>query len=100
MAEGERAAKAMGDNDVLFMRNHGPMVTGPDIGRTFFSLYYLEQACRLQLLAMQANQPLEVVSDDLARPVREAIQNDANHGNTFMTAIRRVLDKEEPAYRE
>jgi hypothetical protein len=52
----------------------------------------------LQLLAMQANQPLEIVSDDLARPVREAIQNDANHGNTFLTAIKRVLDKEEPGY--
>ena len=99
VAEGERVAKAMGSKDVLFMRNHGPMVTGPDIGRAFFSLYYLEQACHLQLLAMQSNQPLEIVSDDLARPVREAIQEDANHGTTFLTAIKRVLDKEEPGYR-
>src|SRR5262249_15648400 len=91
VAVGERVANAMGDRDVLFMRNHGPLVVGPDIGRTFFSLYYLEQACRLQLLAMQANQPLEIVPDALARPVREAIQKDANHGNTFLTAIKRVL---------
>lgn len=99
VAEGERVANAMGDKDVLFMRNHGPMVVGPDIGRTFFSLYYLEQACRLQLLAMQSNQPLEIVPDKLARPVREAIQKDAHHGDIFLTAIKRVLDKEEPGWR-
>ena len=33
-------ARALGNRDVLFMRSHGPMVVGTDIGRTFFSLYY------------------------------------------------------------
>jgi ribulose-5-phosphate 4-epimerase/fuculose-1-phosphate aldolase len=74
-------------------------VVGPDIGRTFFALYYLEQACRLQLLAMQSGQPLEEVPDRLARPVREAIQADTSHGDIFLTAIKRVLDKQEPDYR-
>jgi ribulose-5-phosphate 4-epimerase/fuculose-1-phosphate aldolase len=98
-AEGERAARALGNKDVLFMRSHGPMVVGTDIGRAFFSLYYLEQACRLQLLAMQSGRPLEEVPDRLARPVMEAICVDASHGNIFLTAIKRVLDKEEPEYR-
>jgi ribulose-5-phosphate 4-epimerase/fuculose-1-phosphate aldolase len=97
--EGDRVAGALGGKDVLFMRSHGPMVVGTDIGRTFFSLYYLEQACRLQLLAMQSGQPLEIVPDDKARPVREAIQSDTTHGDIFLTAIKRVLDKEEPDYR-
>jgi len=97
--EGDRVAAALGGKDILFMRSHGPMVVGTDIGRTFFSLYYLEQACRLQLLAMQSGQPLEIVPGPMARPVREAIQSDANHGDIFLTAIKRVLDKEEPDYR-
>jgi ribulose-5-phosphate 4-epimerase/fuculose-1-phosphate aldolase len=75
------------------------MVVGSDIGRTFFSLYYLEQACHLQLLAMHSGQPLEEVPDHLARPVREAICADANHGDIFLTAIKRVLDRQEPEYR-
>lgn len=98
-AEGDRVAGAMGDKDILFMRNHGPMVIGGDIGRTMFALYYLEQACRLQLLAMQSGQPLQVVPDRLARPVKEATLADAGHGDIFLTAIKRVLDKEEPDYR-
>jgi ribulose-5-phosphate 4-epimerase/fuculose-1-phosphate aldolase len=98
-AEGERVACALRKKDVLFLRNHGPMVVGNDIGRTFFSLCYLEQKCRLQLFAMQNGQPLEEVPDHLARPVMEAICADASHGEIFLTTIKRVLDKEEPEYR-
>jgi ribulose-5-phosphate 4-epimerase/fuculose-1-phosphate aldolase len=98
-AEGERVAGALGNKDVLFMRGHGPMVVGTDIGQSYFSLYYLEQACRLQLPAMQGGRPLEEVPDRLARPVMEGICADTNHGNIFLTAIKRVLDKEEPEYR-
>jgi ribulose-5-phosphate 4-epimerase/fuculose-1-phosphate aldolase len=98
-AEGERVVGAMGSKDVLFMRNHGPMVVGADIGRTYFSLYYLEQACRLQLLAMQSGRPLEQVPDGTAATVVAAIRADVNHGEIFLSAIKRVLDKEEPDYR-
>src|SRR5215475_4122422 len=97
--EGERVAGALGDNDIVFMRTHGPVIVGTDIGRTFFSLYYLEQACRLQLLAMQSGQPLEIVPEQLSSPVMEATRASVNHGDIVLTAIKRVLDKEDPEYR-
>lgn len=99
ISEGERVARLIGDKEVIFMRNHGPMVVGRDIGETFYSLYYLEQACRLQLLAMQSGQPLDPVPDSRARPVMEAVHSLHAYGETFLTAIKRVLDKEEPDYR-
>lgn len=99
VSEGERVARLLGDKEVIMMRNHGPMVVGPDIGSTFYSLYHLEQACRLQLLAMQSGQPLAPVSDKLARPVMEAVHSVHAYGNVFLTAIKRVLDREEPEYR-
>ena len=82
------------------MRNHGPMVVGPGIGEAFYGLYYLEQACHLQLLAMQSGQPLAPVPDRLARPVMEAVHSLHSYGETFLAAIKRVLDKEEPDYRQ
>ena len=97
--EGERVAGLLGDKEVIFMLNHGPLVVGSDIGRTFFSLYYLEQACRLQLLATRSGQPLALVSDEKARPTMEAVHSVVNYGDTFVTAIKRVLDKEEPDYK-
>ena len=100
IAEGERVARLLGDKEVIFMRNHGPMVVGPDVGQAFYSLYYLEQACRLQLLAMQSGQPLAQVSPQLARPVMEAVHSAHAYGSVFLNAIKRVLDKEEPEYKQ
>ena len=65
------------------MRNHGPMVVGRDIGRAFYALYYLEQACRLQLLAMQSGKPLALVTDNLARPVMEAVHSAHGYRETL-----------------
>jgi ribulose-5-phosphate 4-epimerase/fuculose-1-phosphate aldolase len=98
--EGERVAKLLGDKEIVLMRNHGPMVVGPDVGQAFYSLYFLEQGCMLQLRAMQAGQPLAPVSDKLARPVMEAVHSVHSYGGTFLNAIKRVLDKEEPDYRQ
>ena len=98
--EGERVARLIDGKEVIFMRNHGPLVVGNSIGEAFYGLYYLEQACRLQLLAMQSGQPLDPVSDTLARPVMEAVHSAHAYGETFLTAIKRVLDKEEPDYRQ
>jgi ribulose-5-phosphate 4-epimerase/fuculose-1-phosphate aldolase len=98
-AEGERVARVLGDKEVIFMRNHGPMVVAADIGQAIYCLYYLEQACRLQLLAMQSGQPLVSVPDRLARPVMEAVHSVHAYGDTFLKAIKRVLDKEEPDYK-
>jgi len=98
-AEGARVARLLGDKQVVFMRNHGPLLVDSDIGRAFYGLYFLEQACHLQLLAMQSGQPLEPVSDRLARPVMEAVRSVHSYGDTFLAAIKRVLDREEPDYR-
>ena len=98
-AEGDRVAGLLGDKQVIFMRNHGPLLVDSDIGRAFYGLYFLEQACHLQLLAMQSGQPLEPVSDRLARPVMEAVRSVHSYGDTFLAAIKRVLDREEPDYR-
>lgn len=97
-AEGARVARLLGDKEIIFMRNHGPLVVGTDIAEAYFSLYYLEQACRLQLLAMHSGQPLSPVSDSLARPVMKARQS-LSYGGALLSAIKRVLDQEEPRYR-
>jgi ribulose-5-phosphate 4-epimerase/fuculose-1-phosphate aldolase len=97
--EGERVARLLGHKEIIFMRNHGPMVVGQDIGTTFYNLYYLEQACRLQLLAMQSGQPLARVPDASARSVMEAVHSSNAYGDALLSAIKRVLDREDPDYR-
>ncbi|MDH3919423.1 MAG: aldolase, partial [Rhodospirillales bacterium] len=50
--EGARIAAAFGDKRVLFLANHGVIVAGETIAGAFDDLYFLERACRLQVLAM------------------------------------------------
>ena len=45
--------RAMGDKDILFLRNHGVIVSGPTVAQAYDDLYYLERAAMVQVLAMQ-----------------------------------------------
>src|SRR5919106_1571690 len=49
--EGDRLARVLGSKRVLFLANHGVIVVGPTVAEAFDLLYYLERACRLQVLA-------------------------------------------------
>ncbi|MDX1512760.1 MAG: class II aldolase/adducin family protein, partial [Gammaproteobacteria bacterium] len=44
MSEGARLCAAMGNKQVLFMRNHGVTVLGRTVAEAFDTLYYLERA--------------------------------------------------------
>ena len=44
--------RALGNGDVLMLRNHGPLVTGKSIRECFSRMYYLERACRMQVATL------------------------------------------------
>ena len=46
LAEGERLAAAMGDKPILFMKNHGVVVTGDNVAQAYRRLYRIERVCR------------------------------------------------------
>src|SRR3954468_18252246 len=56
-AEGDRLARVLGSKRVMFLANHGVIVVGKSVAEAFDLMYYLERACRLQVLArsMAAN---------------------------------------------
>jgi ribulose-5-phosphate 4-epimerase/fuculose-1-phosphate aldolase len=57
--EGDRIAAALGDKRIAFLANHGVIVVGATIAGAFDDLYFLERACRLQVLAMATGRPLK-----------------------------------------
>jgi ribulose-5-phosphate 4-epimerase/fuculose-1-phosphate aldolase len=98
VAEGEREAALIGGHSVLMMRNHGPMVVGPSIAAAFDRLYYLEQTCQRQLLAMAAQQPLQHVAESIAAELAAQTAVFDAYAEKHLSAIKRVLDREEPEY--
>lgn len=64
--EGDRIAAAVGEADIVFMRNHGVMVLGHSVATAWNDLYYLERACQAQVLAESGGHPLRPVPQALA----------------------------------
>ena len=59
---------ALGDGDVLMLRNHGPLVVAKNVRECFSRMYYLERACRMQVAMLSAcRDPME----DLCWPSEE-----------------------------
>jgi ribulose-5-phosphate 4-epimerase/fuculose-1-phosphate aldolase len=102
-AEGDRLARVLGAKRVLFLANHGIIVVGPTVAEAFDSLYYLERACRLQVLArcMVANEggKLRQVRREVADETYRLILADTpKYAGAHFAALKRILDREEPGY--
>ena len=98
-AEGDRIAAAMGDADVVFMRNHGVMVTAPTIAMAWDDLYYLERAAEVQVKAMSTGRPFRTIPPELAKRTQDQMRPaDAESGRLHLEAVKRLLMREEPGF--
>ena len=97
-AEGARIVAGLKNADILFLANHGILVTGPAIDVAFDDLYYLERACMLQVLGMGTGKPLRIVPEAIARVTAEQMTDDTQARLHFI-ALKRLLDRDEPGWR-
>jgi ribulose-5-phosphate 4-epimerase/fuculose-1-phosphate aldolase len=75
-AEGSRIAEAQRDNpdaDVFFLDNHGVTAGGQSVAVAFDDLYYLERACRQQVLAQSTGLPLKLIGGEMLRETQRQI---------------------------
>ena len=84
----------------MFMANHGVLAAGPSVGAAFDDLYYLERACRNQVLAMSTGRPLKHVRADEVERTRAEFDLYEEQADLHFAALRRILDREEPDYAE
>lgn len=100
--EGKRIGGTVeADKSVLFMANHGVAVVAPTVAEAFDENYYLERACKLQVLALQTGQPLHVVSDEVAEMTcRQWREFPVDAAQDHFNEMKAILDREEPDYRD
>jgi ribulose-5-phosphate 4-epimerase/fuculose-1-phosphate aldolase len=53
--------------DITFLAHHGVTIGGPSIAVAFDDLYFLERACRQQVLAMSTGRPLKLIPQQRSR---------------------------------
>lgn len=96
--EGARIASVMGGKRAIFLANHGTIVTGPTVARTFQDIYTLERGCMYLSLARSHGMPLQTIDVNTARETKAFLMNDAQSSDMHFPALKRKLDREEPDY--
>ncbi|GAA4332250.1 aldolase [Pigmentiphaga soli] len=102
--EGERLARVLGDKNILFMANHGVLVTGRTVAEAYDRLYYLERAAQVQMYAMWTNQELlDCTEEAVTRTARiyseNVITGSKSTWDLHFEALKRIIDRNGSDYR-
>jgi ribulose-5-phosphate 4-epimerase/fuculose-1-phosphate aldolase len=96
--------RALGDGDVLMLRNHGPLVIGKSVRECFSRMYYLERACRMQVatLSQCRDRAAEIVMPDEAhcRTMARAFENGDAVIDREWNALVRMIKAISPGFDE
>ena len=99
-AEGERCAALFSDpaRKVMIMGNHGIMVIGATVAETFNRLYYFERAAETYIRALQTDQPLRVMPDDIAEKTARELEDYPEQDTRHLAELKAILDEEGSTY--
>ncbi|MDR5781598.1 class II aldolase/adducin family protein [Caballeronia sp. LZ065] len=105
--EGRRLARRLGDKSILFLANHGVIVTGRSVSQAYDRLYLLERAARFQVLAYSTGKPLRLLSQEQQDLVHRQYTEHAREGAAWsgrpyhvehFEALKRLVDRHNPGY--
>lgn len=103
-AERESLIADLGDNNVLFLRNHGLLTVGRTVAEAWVWMYRAERACRFQLAFQQAGAAAQEIPAEVKQVTidRNRSANSASGyrpiGVKEWPALLRKLDRENPGY--
>ncbi len=89
--EGARIAMCLGGHHVLFLANHGVVVTGASVADAFDRLYYLERACEVQVKAMSTGRPLNEIGSNVARKTKAEFDAGSTYAERHFEALKQLL---------
>ncbi|MEP6706246.1 MAG: class II aldolase/adducin family protein [Pyrinomonadaceae bacterium] len=100
--EKPRLVEDLGAKNHLILRNHGLLTVGNTVAEAFLSMFILERACKIQILAQSGGAEVLSVPD----PILERVSSQLNavtvgQGSQLSwPGLLRKLDRIDPSYRE
>jgi ribulose-5-phosphate 4-epimerase/fuculose-1-phosphate aldolase len=100
--EKPRLVTDLGDKNNLILRNHGLLTIGSNAAEAFLSMYNLERACEIQLMAEAGGAELV----QIPKPILDGIAAQAKvvtkgiGADLVWPGLLRKLDKVDPSYRD
>ena len=103
VGERERLVRDLGDHEAMILRNHGLLVVGRTVPAAFNTLFRLERACEVQVMALSCNTKLTSVPQHILENTYEQMQprpgRAARNGGLAWPALLRKLDRVDSSYR-
>jgi len=93
--ECEELGRSIANVNCVILRNHGLMTIGADIQSAFIRMYYLEQACKIQVAAAAMGEALSMtapVREELATKLRK-LRASGRYGQLEWESLQRLLRK-------
>ncbi|MBD3881435.1 class II aldolase/adducin family protein [Phormidium tenue FACHB-886] len=101
LEERDRLVQDLGNRKVMILRNHGLLTAGRTIPEAFILAYYLEKSCEIQVLAQSTGNKLVIPSEAVCRKAAQQQDIDMeNLGQLQWGALLRLLDRDDPSYRD
>ncbi|MCG4253641.1 class II aldolase/adducin family protein [Acetobacter senegalensis] len=100
LSERERLVRDLGNHCGLILQNHGLLTVGATVAQAFYRMYYMEQACRIQIAAQATGMPLHIPSEEKILRTKKQFDDDPDQGQLIWQALRRKLDREQPDYKD
>ena len=98
--EAKKMAAKIGNKKILLMSNHGVLTTGQTVAEAFDELFYFERACETYITALSTNKKLKIVNDEIAEKTAQEWEDyTTNQKDLHLKAVRSILDKEDPSYK-
>jgi ribulose-5-phosphate 4-epimerase/fuculose-1-phosphate aldolase len=99
--EKPRLQADLGRKRMMILENHGLLTTGRTVADAFLSMFTLQRACEIQIMAQAGGAPLIAISDGIPSGIgAQAKQSlgDSGAGRAW-PAIMRKMDRLDPSYR-
>ena len=96
--ERERLVADLGDKSLMLLRNHGTLSTGETAAACWVGMYYLERACKMQVMAMSAGRENLLIAPEASRAEVQAQTVNGLGGPLAWPACLRKLDRALPGY--
>ena len=100
--EKPRLVADLGKKTFLILRNHGLLTVGQSVADAFLSMFLLERACRIQILAQSGGSKLVPIPDAILAqiPRQEAVVTKGGRGQLAWPGLLRRLDRIDSNYRD
>jgi ribulose-5-phosphate 4-epimerase/fuculose-1-phosphate aldolase len=117
-----RLVDHLGKHNAMILRNHGLLVCAPSVPQAFNLIYWLEQACRIQVETLSCQRPLHPPASQVVERTAEALsgmeitldneaatnphlrqgaqQAGSGYGLLEWPALLRALDRRDSSYRD